>query len=47
MLTMDMLVFHCLMFEVPGANYDYLADLKLCQDDMFYVNVQIMGSVCK
>ena len=24
-----------------------LADLKWCQDDMLYVNVQVFGSMCK
>ena len=44
---MDMLVFHRLMFEVLGANCECLTDLKLCQDDMVYVDVQVLGNMCK
>ena len=47
MLTMDMLVLDCLIFEVPGANCDCLDDFKLCQDNMVYVDAQVLGSMCK
>ena len=29
------------------TNCDCLADLKLCQDDMLYADVQVLGSMCK